>query len=84
MTFLTYLLQLGVEGFSAPFVDSGNVLALDEYFTDEYKSQINEAALTYQTYNGKVYGVTYTTPISTLFYNKKIFAENGVEPPTTF
>ncbi|HAA43800.1 MAG TPA: ABC transporter substrate-binding protein [Ruminiclostridium sp.] len=71
-------------GFSAPFVDSGNVLALDEYFTDEYKSQINEAALTYQTYNGKVYGVTYTTPISTLFYNKKIFAENGVEPPTTF
>ncbi|HHX17460.1 MAG TPA: extracellular solute-binding protein [Clostridium sp.] len=71
-------------GFSAPFIDSGNVLALDEYFTDEYKSQINDAALTYQTYNGKVYGVTYTTPISTLFYNKKIFAENSVEPPTTF
>ena len=71
-------------GFSAPFVDSGNVLALDEYFTDEYKSQINDAALTYQTYNGKVYGVTYTTPISSLFYNKKIFEQNGVEAPTTF
>lgn len=71
-------------GFSAPFVDSGNVLPLDEYFTDEYKSQINPAALTYQTYNGKVYGVTYTTPISTLFYNKKIFEENGLKAPTTF
>lgn len=71
-------------GFSAPFIASGNVLALDEYFTDEYSSQISDAALTYATYDDKLYGVTYTTPISTLFYNKKIFEENDVKVPTTF
>ena len=71
-------------GFSAPFVASGNVLPLGEYFTDEYSSQISDAALTYATYDDTVYGMTYTTPISTLFYNKKIFEDNGLEAPKTF
>ncbi|MDQ2086059.1 extracellular solute-binding protein [Herbivorax sp. ANBcel31] len=71
-------------GFSAPFVASGNVMSLEEYFTDEYSSQISDAGLSYATYDGELYGITYTTPISALFYNKVIFEENGVEPPTTF
>ncbi|GAE90263.1 ABC transporter substrate-binding protein [Acetivibrio straminisolvens] len=71
-------------GFSKPFVESGKVLAIDKYYTDEYKEQLSEAALTYTTYNGKIYGSTYTTPISALFYNKKIFDENGLKAPTTF
>ncbi|TYQ14827.1 UNVERIFIED_CONTAM: raffinose/stachyose/melibiose transport system substrate-binding protein [Acetivibrio alkalicellulosi] len=70
-------------GFSAPFVSSGKVLALDEYYGN-YKDQLSQAALDNVTYDGKLYGTTFTTAISVLFYNKKIFEDNGLEPPTTF
>lgn len=71
-------------GFSKPFVESGKVLPLDKYYTGEYKEQLPEVALTYATYGDKIYGSTYTTPISGLFYNKKIFEENGLKAPNTF
>jgi raffinose/stachyose/melibiose transport system substrate-binding protein len=71
-------------GFSKPFVESGKVLDIDKYCTDEYKSMLLKTALENTTYNGKIYGSTYTNPISVLFYNKKIFKENELEPPTTF
>lgn len=71
-------------GFSKSFVESGKVLPLDDYYTDEYKAQLPQAALTYATYDGKLYGTTFTTPVSVLFYNKKMFLENGVKVPETF
>lgn len=73
-----------VGSFSQPFVESGKVLPLDNYITDEYKSKIFSASLTKATYNKKLYGVTYCVSLSSLFYNKKIFEENGVKPPNTF
>lgn len=71
-------------GFSEPFIASGKVLELDSYFTDEYKAQLPIAALTNATYNDKLYGSTFTTPVSALFYNKKMFDERGLTPPTTW
>jgi raffinose/stachyose/melibiose transport system substrate-binding protein len=71
-------------GFSKSFVESGKVLPLDDYYTDEYKAQLPQTALTYTTYDGKLYGTTFTTPISVLFYNKKMFEENQVKLPETF
>lgn len=71
-------------GFSKPFVESGKVLALNDYYKGEYKEQLPEVALTYATYDGKIYGSTYTTPVSALFYNKKMFERVGVKPPNTF
>ncbi len=71
-------------GFSKPFVESGKVLPLDKYYTGEYKEQLSAAALTYSSYDGKIYGSTYTTPVSGLFYNKKLFEANGLKAPTTF
>lgn len=71
-------------GFSKSFVDSGKVLPLDEYYTDEYKSQLPKAALTNATYDDKLYGTTYTTPVSVLFYNNKMFQENNIKVPETF
>ncbi|WP_341878199.1 extracellular solute-binding protein [Defluviitalea saccharophila] len=70
-------------GFSKPFVESGKVLALDDYFT-EYKDELPEAALTNVKFDGKLYGSTYTTPLSAIFYNKKMFEENGVKVPTNW
>jgi raffinose/stachyose/melibiose transport system substrate-binding protein len=70
-------------GFSSSFVESGKVLALDDYYT-EYKDELPEAALKNATYDGKLYGTTYTTPVSMLFYNKAMFEEQGLEAPETF
>ena len=70
--------------FFETFVSSGKALPLEDYYTDEYKSQISDVALTYAKYDDKLYGVTFDTSISLLFYNNKIFLENGVKPPTTF
>lgn len=71
-------------GFSKAFVESGKVLPLDTYYTDAYKAELSQAALTNATYEGKIYGSTYTTPVSALFYNKKMFADNGIAVPTTW
>jgi len=70
-------------GFSKPFVATGKVLEVDKYYAD-YKDQLPQVALSYATYDGKLYGSTYTTPISVLFYNKKLLEANGLQAPTTF
>jgi len=71
-------------GFSRSFVESGKVFAIDDFYTDEYKAQLSTAALGNATYDGKLYGVTYTTPISLLYYNKAMFDKLGLAAPTTF
>lgn len=70
-------------GFSKSFVDSGKVLSLDDYYGN-YKEQLPEAALAYATYDGKLYGTTYTTPVSMLFYNRKMFDEHQLKAPETW
>ena len=70
-------------GFSKSFVESGKVLALDEYY-DKHKSKLPEAAVSYATYDGTLYGATYVTTISMLYYNQKMFAEQGLMVPQTW
>lgn len=70
-------------GFSKPFVESGKVLPLDDYF-GAYQDELPEVALTNVRFDGKLYGATYTTPLSAVFYNKKIFEENGLQVPTNW
>lgn len=70
-------------GFSQPFAESGKVLPLDDYY-ENYKDLLPEAALKNQTYDGTIYGSTFTTPVSMMFYNKNIFEENNIKVPTTY
>lgn len=70
-------------GFSKSFVESGKVLELDSYY-ESYKEQLPETVLNNATYDDKLYGVTYTTPVSMLFYNKVMFEKQGLEAPETF
>ncbi len=70
-------------GFSEAFVEAGKALPLDSYY-DAYKNELPESQLKYATYNGSIYGVTYSTPISGIFYNKKLFDDNGVKIPETW
>lgn len=71
-------------GFSKSFVASGKVLPLDGYYTDEYRAQLPEAALNNATYDGKLYGSTYTTPVSALFYNRAMFDKYDLKAPATW
>ena len=70
-------------GFSEAFVESEKVMPLDAYYED-FSDELNKAALGNATYNGQIYGTTYSTPVSLLFYNKKMFDERGLTAPTTF
>jgi len=71
-------------GFSESFVESGKVLAIDKYYTGDYQAQLPKLMLGNATYSGKLYGATYTTPVSALFYNKKMFDTYNLKAPTTF
>lgn len=70
-------------GFSSSFVESGKVLPLDDYYT-AYQDGISKTVLANATYNGKIYGSAISTPVSCLFYNKKMFDEKGLTAPTTW
>ncbi|MBQ6661160.1 MAG: extracellular solute-binding protein [Lachnospiraceae bacterium] len=70
-------------GFSQSFVKSGKVLCLEPYY-EEYESQLSRTVLENATYDGKLYGVTYCTPVSVVFYNKRLFEEAGAEIPRNF
>jgi len=70
-------------GFSKLFVESGKVLDLDSYYGD-YSDALPETVLNNATYDGKLYGSVFTTPVSVIFYNKVMFEAQGLEVPTTW
>lgn len=71
-------------GFTQPFVDSGKILALDDYLNDGTKDKMLSGALTNITYNGKIYGLTYNQQAGALYVNDNLFKQYGVKVPTTF
>lgn len=70
-------------GFSQPFVEAGRVLCIDDAYQN-YKDALPEVMLTNVTFDGKKYGSVYTMNVSMLFYNKDMFAQYNLKPPTTF
>ncbi len=71
-------------GFSKPFIDSGRVLAIDEYLNDDIKGRMVNGALANTTYNDKVYGMTFGLSCGALFVNKEVFEQNNLEIPQTY
>ena len=70
-------------GFAKPFVEAGQVLALDDYLADGAKDRLLGGALDNVTYGGKAYGLTYIQWVGALYCNKEMFDANGVAIPTT-
>ncbi len=70
-------------GFAKPFVEAGQVLALDDYLADGTKDRLLGGALDNVTYGGKTYGLTFIQWVGTLYCNKEMFDLNGVAIPTT-
>lgn len=70
-------------GFSSSFVESGRVLCVDDAYKN-YEKELPEAMLGNLTWDGSKYGCGYTMNVSMLFYNKKMFDENGLTAPSTY
>lgn len=70
-------------GFSQPFVESGKMLALDDAYSN-YADAINSSMLDSAVYDGALYGSVISPQASLLYYNAKMFEENGIKVPETF
>lgn len=68
------------------YVAPGVAAPLDEYLeADGWKDTFaSDAVFAQMTYDGKIYAIPLNTAAACVFYNKEIFAEAGVEVPTTY
>ncbi|HET7627648.1 MAG TPA: ABC transporter substrate-binding protein [Bacillales bacterium] len=76
-----------LDAFEAPaLIQKGVIQPLDEYVTDDFDIEdFQDPLLNAFKFDGKIYGFPKDYSTLALFYNKKMFAEAGIEePPTTF
>lgn len=71
-------------GFSKPFVEAGKVLPLDDYIDPAVLDRTIQGANDYATYDGKLYGLTYSTWVGVLYCNQEMFDKYDLEIPETF
>lgn len=71
-------------GFAEPFVDSGKVLALDEYLGEEILGKIIPGSLENFTYNNKIYALPTFLIAGIFYYNQELFNKYDLEIPETF
>lgn len=62
-------------------VQAGHIM---EISTQDYLGSIQDSALPALTINGGVYGILLDVSAMGTFYNKDLFAENGLEKPETY
>ena len=73
-------------GYLKPFVEGGRVYEIGQILDAdaEWKSRFNEGVFGPVTYDGKVYAVPHGQTVAVMFYNTRLFSENGVSVPTSF
>ena len=69
-----------------PFVNGGKVADLTDYLENdpEWKDSFSEGTLELLEYGGRNYGIPTQISLCVMFYNKQIFADNGLEIPKTY
>lgn len=65
------------------FAELGFLQALDGWFTPDQQADFLRAPLAYCQYKDHIWGVPQVTDCLALLYNKRLFAEKGLQPPTT-
>ncbi len=65
-------------------VGSGDILALNDYLTDDIMGRMISGALNNMTFDGKVYQLPYTNACSVLYCNTELFEKYGVKIPETW
>jgi len=73
-------------GYLKPFVEGGKVYEIGQLINkdSEWKSRFNDGVFGPVTYNNKIYAVPHGQTVGVMFYNKRLFAENGVSIPKSF
>ncbi len=66
---------------SAGLMEEGQLLALDDYFDDEYMADFYPGNIVGQTYEGKLYGVPKYVSTVAMAYNKDLLDAAGVAYP---
>lgn len=68
------------------YVDAGKIYSLDDAFAKdpEWRERFKEGVFDHLTFDGKIYAIPTSINVAALFYNTQIFAEYGLEPPTTY
>lgn len=76
--------QLRAYGLLQPLVEAGQLEPLDGKVDglDEFPEQVLEGAQGRD--DGKTYGVPFAVQTLQVFYNKEIFADNGIDVPTSW
>ncbi len=71
-------------GILQTFVDSGDVMALNDMIDDETMARIEGGMLTDMTFDGKIYQLPYTKACSALYCNTELFDKHEVKIPETW
>ena len=72
-------------GYAGILVNAGLLLSLEEaYDAYNWNERLLPISRTMTSFNGVVYGVGNELETQGLYWNKTIFAEEGLEPPATF
>lgn len=70
--------------FVKPYIDAGNILAIDQYLDEATKNKLVDGTLDSCTYNGKIYSVPMFTFIANLYCNTELFEKANAKIPTTY
>lgn len=73
-------------GFLEPYARAGKVYDMtDALAADaEWKGRFEESIFIPTTFDGRIYGLPTGRQMAPIYYNKQIFADNGVEVPETW
>lgn len=73
-------------GYLGNFVDGKKIVDLQKYFDDDkdWADSFNDGTTEQETYDGHIYGVPTAQTMAVMYYNKKIFKDNGIEIPKTY
>lgn len=75
---------MGGGSFMQPYIDSGNVLDITSYVTDDLKAKMAPGMEKGITTNGKIYTLPVYTHIASLYVNTELFDKAGAKLPTNY
>lgn len=73
-------------GYLENYVKAGKITELSDYLEEDagWKERFRRGCLEQETYDGAVYGIPTAQCMAVMYYNKKIFAQYGLEAPSTY
>ncbi|MCI3922885.1 extracellular solute-binding protein [Paenibacillus sp. TRM 82003] len=75
---------MGGGSFMQPYIESGNVLEITSYITDDIKAKLAPGMLDAIETDGKIYTLPVYTHIANLYVNTELFSQAGAKLPTTY